>query len=172
MKIINSGTELYEIFKSLMEKHKHYHWVSPFAKSTFPFVFDLADHESKLEQICIGYNGLQTSPTFINEFFDYEQVRYYTESSVHNSANLYLFYTNDHSWDFLTGNIFLNKSTFEKGPLLSVQMDQNDDVEHQLLRSIRDSIDKFWNCSEKISEDEYENYWEKWSKEIATQEQG
>ena len=172
MNIITSGTELYDLFKSLLAKHKKYLWVSPFAKSTFPFVFDLADHESKLEKICIGFNGLLTSPTFINEFFDYEQVRYFTEKTVPNPANLFLFYSNEKSWDFLTGNIYLNKSSFDKDPLMVMHIDQTDDKDQTILPGIKMSIDKFWDLSSGISEDDYENYWELWSKELSAQEQG
>lgn len=170
MNIISSASMLSDLFRDLMAKHKEYHWVSPFAKSTFPFVFDLADHESKLARICIGFNELQTSPTFINEFFDYDQVRYFTDKKITNTANLYLFYSNDNSWDFITGNIYLNKSSFEKGPIMGIHLDQNDDDNQNILQVIRQNIDEFWNCSEKISEDDYENYWERWSKEIAQEQ--
>ncbi|MBK9397316.1 MAG: hypothetical protein IPN55_08820 [Saprospiraceae bacterium] len=68
MEIINDKGEIRKVFKSLMDKHRKYFWVTRFARSTFPFIFDLADHESKIFKIAVGLNGLETSPTFINEF--------------------------------------------------------------------------------------------------------
>ena len=170
MDFINSADDLHVLFKSLMSRHSKYYWVTPFAKSTFPFVFDLADHEHKIEKICIGFNGLDTSPTFINEFFDYKNLRYFNKKSVPNPPNFYLFYTSDRIWDLLSGSLYLNKSSFEQDPQMVFHITSLDDADQHILNGLMSSMSFVWERSFKIPEEEYEDYWERWSKELSSQE--
>lgn len=169
MRILTDTRELYNCFGELMQLHKKYYWVTPFAKSTFPFIFEMADHESKLEKICIGLNGLETSPTFINEFFEYPQVKYFNRKILADDLNLFLFFSNENKWDLLSGNVYLNKSSFGRGPLLVFHAD-NKNSDQSLLHTSMSVVSQCWDASFNITEDEYEAYWERWSKEIAVNE--
>ncbi len=171
MNFIYSAEDLHELFKTLMSKHKKYLWITPFAKSTFPFVFDLADNEHKIEKICIGFNGLDTSPTFINEFFDYKQLKFFNNKLVPNTPNLFLFLSSDQQWDMLSGSLYLNKSSFEQDPQMIFHITSGDDSGNEILNGLLRNIDYVWDRSFKISEDEYEDYWERWSKELSTPDQ-
>lgn len=170
MEIINDKGEIRKVFKSLMDRHRKYFWVARFARSTFPFIFDLADHESKIFKIAVGLNGLETSPTFINEFFDCKAVRYFKKDSIPNDIDLFLFYTSETNWDLLFGTITINKDSFDNIPQFTYHTSAVDDINGTQLVKTFEAIDQIWSRTFEISEEEYEEYWEKWSKDLTSQE--
>ncbi len=170
MEIINDKNEIRKVFKSLMDKHRKYFWICKSAKSTFPFIFDLADHEGKIIKLAVGLNGLETSPTFINEFFDCKAVRYFNKNSISNDIDLFLFYSSETSWDLLFGTISINKDSFDKDPQLTYHSSAIDDINGKYLVKTFEVIDQIWSNTFEISEEEYEEYWEKWSKNLTSQE--
>ena len=96
---------------------------------------------------------------FINEFFDCKAVRYFKKDSVPNDIDLFLFYTSETNWDLLYGTITINKDSFDNIPQFTYHTSAVDDINGtQLVKTF------------EISEEEYEEYWEKWSKDLTSQE--
>ena len=107
---------------------------------------------------------------FINEFFDCKAVRYFKKDSVPNDIDLFLFYTSETNWDLLFGTITINKDSFDNIPQFTYHTSAVDDINGTQLVKTFEAIDQIWSRTFEISEEEYEEYWEKWSKDLTSQE--
>lgn len=162
MNLIASPNSLVEIFSSLMNRHQTYFWISPWAKSTFPFLFEVEENDHRIGKMCFGLEGYETSPVVINELFDYTQVRYFNDHAIRHAISLFLFTSPDGSWDLLTGSLKFDKMSFEKPPVYVLHIDQDDDKDGRIWIQTNETIDYYWKLSRHLTEEEYELYWEAW----------
>jgi len=164
MKFIETSQELNAFFLSEFRKHASLYGILAGANSNFPYFFELSDQDSKIKKLCIGLYNTDTSPTFINEFFTSNNVRYFYPTRGLSLLNLILFYSTPEDWSIIFGNFSLDQASFSDQPMGIWILDSRSVEASEIAVKFINQIDYYFERSFRFSEEEYENYWKEWDR--------
>lgn len=162
MKIIYESDVLRLEFKNAMEQYLEYFWILPFANGNFPFIFELSDHDDRIGSIIIGISNFVTAPTVITEFFVHPNVKYIEDESIIGAHKFFLFYNSDRDWKCFFGSINMDRNSFLQEPMCVYLLTAHDDTNSELIQQYFRIANFLQTRSKKLSEEEFEIYWEKW----------
>lgn len=150
-KIIIDTNELSEVFCDCCRKYDKISFVTAWAgiHSTIDVLFDV---RSKITNSVVGLHFYQTSPHFIEQFIEIDQIQYnkrMTTDVFHPKA--YLFYNNESDWVAIVGSSNLTGGGFGRNVECNVLMTSTDDST-QIFSDLTKMIQSYWTKSEPMDD--------------------
>ncbi|MFZ4857863.1 MAG: phospholipase D family protein [Desulfuromonadaceae bacterium] len=146
MNLISDGDILSETLIDLIQNHNHIAIAVAWATENTDVFTELVDinNINKIEQMVIGTSFYHTHPDVLDEFVDNDEVRFINQQQGVFHPKVYIFWSDDNSWDILVGSANLTSAAMEVNSEIMLHI-SNDDAGVAIKDSLLQLIDDYWN---------------------------
>ena len=161
-RIITNLKELSKIFIGYCDKYQQISFVTAWAGKFNAIIDALNRNKDKIVHSSVGLQFYQTAPEFIDRFWEVEDIQYCKNKSTdifHPKA--YLFYNKGGSkWAAIIGSSNLTNGGFSRNKECNVLLTSETD-DKDIFISVKNMIEKYWQLSDLLTEDEFDCYKER-----------
>ncbi|HBM90456.1 MAG TPA: hypothetical protein DD400_01050, partial [Rhodospirillaceae bacterium] len=115
-------------------------------------------------KMVVGTHFFQTNPKFIEKFINSKHVNFILQTNGIYHPKVYLFSDNIASWECIIGSANFTYSALTKNSEIVVHIKSGDSNSEEIYHSIIETINEYWESSDSITQNEYENYKKNWQK--------
>lgn len=157
MKILNDKQIHIELTKLLNSSQKIY-ISTAWATTGFDAYNALKANKDRICQMVVGLHFFQTSPDFIREFINNENVRFVTNSDGVFHPKMFLFEDEDGDWKCIIGSANFTRGASQNNTETALLINSKDNVDQTILEDIKNSIEHHWNTGCRFTDNQFETY--------------
>lgn len=157
MNLLSNNTQLSRTFAKLLHQHQYFSFAVAWASREFASCDLLLSYKNKIQKGIVGTSFYHTDPKFIEAFRGDKCVRFvppYDAKAGLFHPKLYVFFSNNGTWDCIIGSANFTAGAFQKNSEISVHLCNQDDPSSSLLRQVEQKISDYWGADTLVYADE------------------
>lgn len=148
----------------LMGKYESYYIATAWASLGSKASKELLKNKDKIKKMIVGTHFYQTHPDFMEEFISSNRVRFILKPNGIYHPKMYLFSNGKNKWECLIGSANFTMSALTRNDEAVVQFGSSDTDSMSNYKTIKKTIEGYWENSDKIDENDFHNYKNIWKK--------
>lgn len=164
MRVITKASKIDHALMKLMGKYESYYIATAWASLGSNASKELLKNKDKIKKMIVGTHFYQTHPDFMEEFISSNRVRFILKPNGIYHPKMYLFSNGKNKWECLIGSANFTMSALTRNDEAVVQFGSSDTDSMSNYKTIKKTIEGYWENSDKIDENDFHNYKNIWKK--------